>query len=149
MENSIEEIVSSIDNLTSLEKDEDLSRLDELVDLYFKHPQAGEYLKVWFLLYERCEDNSNDIFWSILHGIETYHPSADSLVVESVIRQPSEFPLMMINRLLNAGIERVGETNLLELLKEVATNVRYSSIIQENARNYLVDRGTQNTAEGA
>jgi hypothetical protein len=140
MANSIEQIVIAIDSLTTLDSAEDLTRLQELVDLYFTQPEAGDFLEVWFQLYERFPvDNSNGIFWSILHGIETYHPNSDRLVVSSVRRQPSEFPVMMVNRLLNAGIQQVGEVNLLELLDLVATNRDCSQLIRENAKNFLVD----------
>jgi hypothetical protein len=137
MENSIQTIVSSIDTLTSLDIKKDRARLQELVDLYFNHPEAGEYLNAWFLLYERCpDDDSCDIFWSILHGIENY-PNCDRLVVASVLRQPSEFPVMMVNRLLNGGVKKVGEVNLLELLDRVIMNEYLSPLIRENARQFL------------
>jgi hypothetical protein len=117
METSIQEIVNSIDKLTTIDSPENLIQLQEFVDLYFAHPQAGDNLDVWFRLYERFpNEDGGGIFWSILHGIETYHPHADRLVVESVLRQPSEFPLMMVNRIINAGIKQVGEVDLLQLL---------------------------------
>lgn len=117
MEISIQEIVNSIDTLTTIDSGEDLNRLQEFVDLYFAHPEAGNNLDVWFRLYERFPTGDcSGIFWSILHGIETYHPNSDRLVVESVLRQPSEFPLMMVNRIINAGIKQVGEVDLLQLL---------------------------------
>jgi hypothetical protein len=137
MGSNIQEIVSSIDALTNMDIEEDLSRLQELVDTYFNHSEAGDYLNVWFLLYERCpNDDSCGIFWSILHGIENYS-SCDRLVVESVLRQPSDFPVMMVNRLLNGGILQVGEVNLIELLNQVATNEHLSPLIRENAQSFL------------
>jgi hypothetical protein len=139
--NSIQEIVSSIELLATINSAADLTNLQELADLYFIHPQASEHLNVWFRLYERFpNDNSEGIFWGILHSIETYHPISDRLAIESVIRQPSEFPLMMVNRLLNSGIDRVGNVDLLELIRHVATTEHYSPIIRENAQHYLDDR---------
>jgi hypothetical protein len=129
-------IIAEIDLLSKLDSTEDLTRLEELIHLYFTHPQAEEFLDVWFRLYERFpDDESEGIFWSVLHGIENY-PSCDRLVVKSVLRCPSEFPVMMVNRLLNAGIEKVDGVDLLKLLEGVATNDIYSLKIRETARNY-------------
>jgi hypothetical protein len=135
---SIQTIIAEIDSLTTIESAEDLTHLQELVDLYFACPEAGTYLEVWFRLYERFpEDDSGGIFWAILHGIETYHPNSDRFTVESVLRQPSEFPIVMVNRLLNSGIDRVGNVDLRELLHQVATNEQYTPTIRDNAQHYL------------
>ncbi len=121
----------------SLDSAAELTRLEELVDLYFNHDLAEEFLDVWFRLYERFpDDESQGVFWSILHGIENYS-SSDRLVVRSVKRNPSEFSVMMVNRLLNAGIEKVDAVDLLELLEGVATNDIYSLAIRENAKSYI------------
>jgi hypothetical protein len=147
LKNSIQEIISSIDLLTTIDSAEDLTRLQELADLYFTHPQASDYLNVWFRLYERFpNDDSEGIFWGILHSIETYHPISDRLAIESVLRQPSEFPLMMVNRLLNSGAAQVGDVDLLELLHHVATNEHYSPMIRENAQHYLDYQKEQSVA---
>jgi hypothetical protein len=70
MDNVIKETGSSIDSLTTLDSAEALTHLQEL-DLYFNHPEAGNYLDVWFRLYERFPDkNGEGICWGIMHGIE-------------------------------------------------------------------------------
>ncbi len=126
METSIQEIVNSIDKLTTIDSAEDLTRLQEFVDLYFAHPQAGDNLNVWFRIYERFPTgDGGGIFWSILHGIETYHPNSDRLVVESVLRQSSEFSLIMVNRIINAGIRQVGEVDLLKLLDRRSIDTQF------------------------
>jgi hypothetical protein len=136
--NSIDPIVSEIDLLMSLESAAELNRLTELVDLYFNHDRAEEFLDVWFRLYERFPDDETEgIFWSILHGIEQYHPDSDRLVVSSVRRNTSEFPMMMVNRLLNGGIKKVDTVDLLQLLEGVTTNDIYSTSIRETARSYI------------
>ncbi|WP_310483912.1 hypothetical protein [Chamaesiphon sp. VAR_48_metabat_403] len=138
MENNLQEIIDSIDALMTLDRAEDLTHLQALVDLYFNHPEAVNYLDVWFRLYERFPDkNGEDIFWTILHGIENYHPTSDKFAIESVLRQPSEFPLMMLNRLINGGIDRVDDVDLLKLLDRVATNENYSQIVRDTALGYL------------
>jgi uncharacterized protein (DUF433 family) len=134
---SIHSLITEIDLLMNLDSALDLGRLEVLLDLYFNHSQAEEFLDVWFRLYERFpDDESEGVFWSILHSIENY-PSFDRLVVKSVLRCPSEFPVMMVNRMLNAGIEKVNDLDLLELLDGVATNDIYALKIREAARDYM------------
>lgn len=143
---SIYELVTEIDLLMNLDTALDLSRLEVLLDLYCNHSQAEEFLDVWFRLYERFpDDESEGILWSILHGIENY-PSLAPLVVKSVLRCPSEFPVMMLNRMLNSGIEKVDGVDLLELLKGVAIKDIYSIKIRETARHYIDYQ--QNKLEG-
>ena len=114
---TMQEILKEIDDLKLIEES-DLNRLDELVAAYFRDPDAGDFLNAWFHLFERCEDNTDGIFMSILHNIETFHPKCDHLVVESVIRKPSYFPLMMVRRLVNGGYTEVSGFQLQKLLDE-------------------------------
>lgn len=58
-------------------------------------------------------------FWKILHLLEKAG-GYESALVDSVRRSPGEFNLLMINRLLNGGIENIGGQSLLSLLEEVA-----------------------------
>jgi hypothetical protein len=58
-------------------------------------------------------------FWQILHLLEKAD-GYEAALVNSVVRSPGEFNLLMINRPLNGGIENVGDQSLLSLLEEVA-----------------------------
>jgi hypothetical protein len=110
---SMQKILDDVEAIQSIEENI-LFPLEKLVDDYFEHTQAGDFLDVWFRLYERCEDNSNGIFMTILHRIETY-PKSNHLVVESIKRKPSCFPLMMLRRLMNGGIAEVDGVDLQKL----------------------------------
>jgi len=66
------------------------------------------------------DDDGFGGFWQILHLLEKAG-GYESALVDSVRRSPGEFNLMMINRLLNGGIENVGGQSLLSLLEEVAS----------------------------
>jgi uncharacterized protein (DUF433 family) len=134
---SIHEIIAEIDLVKNIDSAVDYGNLELLVDLYFDRDQTEEFLDVLFRLYERFpNDEGEHIFWSILHGIEHY-PSSDRLAVKSVLNNPSDFPLMMVNRMINAGIEKVDGVDLMELLQRVATNDIYLPKIRENANNFL------------
>lgn len=113
----MQKILDEVEAIQAIEENM-LFSLEQIVNDYFNHPQAGEFLDVWFGLYERCEDNSNGIFMTILHRIETYHPKFNHLVVESVLRRPSSFPLMMLNRLINGGFTEVDGVDLQKLYDE-------------------------------
>jgi hypothetical protein len=94
-------------------------------------------LVVWFRLYERFpEADGCGVFWSILHGIESQH-GCETLVVESVRRQPSQFPLLMLNRLLNAGMRWASGVELLELLQQVAANEQCLPSVRRAAKSFL------------
>lgn len=69
------------------------------------------------------------MFWSILHGIEA-HPGSAEFVVASVRRQPSHFPLLMVSRLLNAGVNSAGGVQLLALLRSVSGDERWSPTVR-------------------
>lgn len=71
-------------------------------------------------VFERFPDDDGfGVFWQILHLLERAG-DYESALVDSVRRNPGEFNLTMINRLLNGGIEKVGAQSLVSLLEEVA-----------------------------
>lgn len=71
-------------------------------------------------IFERFPDDDGfGGFWQILHLLEKAD-GYEAALVDSVVRSPGEFNLMMIHRLLNGGIEAVGAQSLLSLLEEVA-----------------------------
>ncbi|WP_439623262.1 hypothetical protein [Gemmata sp.] len=137
MAEGIEAVIAAIDAVHSIERQVELKRLQELADLYFTHAKASAHLDVWFRLYERFpEDDGFGVFWSFLHGIET-HAGYEVLVVESVRRCPSRFPMLMVNRMLNSGIRKVDGVDLLDLLRETAANKKCRPSVREDATDFL------------
>jgi hypothetical protein len=137
MKRGIHQLVEAIDAITSVESADDLSRLQDLADRYFTSRQAAKHLEVWFRLYERFpEDDGCGIFWAILHGLEAL-PDCDTQVVASVRRKPSQFPVRMVNRMLNADIRTVAGVDLLDLLKTVAADKSCPVSVRQDARGYL------------
>jgi hypothetical protein len=129
-------IAADIDALPSVDGD-DVDRLKLLIDEYFDSDSAAEYLDVWFRLFERFPDEDGfESFWSILHGIEAQaHYEAE--VIESLIRRPSDFPLLMVNRMLNSGIDSVNGIDLLLLLQQSANHERATEQGQESALRFV------------
>jgi hypothetical protein len=133
----IDRIVAEIDSITSARDPEQLRRLIGNMNLFFEHPQRGDHLDVWFRLFERFpEEDGLESFWSILHGLEA-QPDVDRFVIDSVERQPSEFPLRMVNGMINAGQTDVGTLNLLALLKSVAANGSCPVGVRTTARKFV------------
>ena len=71
-----------------------------------------------------------------MHGLESLHGYEERLV-ESVRRQPSEFRLLMVDRMLNCGTARVGGVDLLSILKEVAVAEGQSEEVRSEARGFV------------
>jgi hypothetical protein len=131
-----QQLVTAIGTVDSVGRDNFL-RLRELIDRYFALPDAAEHLDVWFQLYERFPNGDLDgLEWSILHKIEDQLGWA-GLVVASVRRQPAYFPVLMVNRLLNAGIASVGGVDLLCLLREVAADEECLTPVRDAAERFL------------
>src|SRR5262249_59058044 len=137
MTDDVRQLVAAIDALSLVEATDDLSQLQDLADRYFTHPKSGDHLDVWFRLYERFPENDGGGgFWGILHGIESL-PGSNEHVVASVRRKATHFPVLMVNRMLNAGITSVAGTSLVDLLREVAADGRCSDGVCRDAERFL------------
>jgi hypothetical protein len=140
MARTLAEITAAVQAITSLTDDDELKRLDGLAIDYagLPKPHAEAGLGIWFGLYERFPDDDGfGVCWSILHMIESHHPVSDRFVVASVQRKPTEFPVMMVNRILNAGTKTVGDVDLLALLQSVVDDACHPDIIRETARGFV------------
>jgi hypothetical protein len=140
MARTLAEITAAVAAITSLTDVDQLKQLDAMAVDYagLPKPEAEAGLEIWFRLYERFpDDDGYGVCWSILHLVEGYHPVSDQFVVTSVRRTPTEFPVMMVNRLLNGGIKTVGDVDLLALLQSVADAPEHPSIIRETAQGFV------------
>jgi hypothetical protein len=133
MSDSIQDIISILDGINSVEDETELAKLDSAVNslLASDHPERG--IRALFHVYERFPDKDGyGVFWSILHGLESL-PGYEEVLVESAKRQPTEFSLMMVNRILNAGQTHVKGRDLAAVLAEVARDKNYSAAIRRVA----------------
>jgi hypothetical protein len=140
MVRTLAEITAAVQAITSLANEEQLKLLDALAIEYsgLPKPEAEAGLEIWFRLFERFPDDDGfGVCWSILHMIESYHPVSDRFVVASVQRTPTEFPVMMVNRILNGGTKVVSPVDLLALLQSVAENTSCPDSIRETARGFV------------
>lgn len=105
----------SLQQITSLEDPTQLSRLESIVSSLTPENADESILLALYGIFERFPwQDGHGICWSILHLLESCS-NYNSLLVQSVKRQPGEFNLTMVNRLLNEGILLTENENLLDL----------------------------------
>ena len=133
MSDNPQDAVEIISGIESVEDASELARLDAAVTslLSSAYPERG--MGALLRVFERFPDQDGyGVFWSILHGLEGL-PGYEEALIESIRRQPSEFSLLMVSRMLNAGRTHVNGTDLLGLLDEVARNPDYSAALHKEA----------------
>lgn len=114
-----------------------MNALDRLGEQLPSEPAVTEAL---FGVLERFpESDGYGTFWTILHILEDT-PHYESALLRSVRRQPNEFTVLMLNRLWNAEVATIGETKILDLLREVVANPRTPAEIGELARELRAEK---------
>lgn len=130
-------IIANLNSISSVEDPDELQKLDHNLNqlLASEHPELG--IDALLSVFERFPDKDGyGIFWGILHGLEGL-PDYEEKLIESVRRQPSEFSLLMINRMLNGGVTEVKGINLLGVLKDVAADERLPDEIRREAQGFV------------
>jgi hypothetical protein len=95
-------------------------RLEHLLAELFQSGAANAGVETLLRIFERFpNEDGAGVFWSIVHGLESL-VGYEAFLVESIRRAPSDFGLMMLSRLINAGTEDVGGTSYRELFVSVA-----------------------------
>lgn len=93
-------------------------------------------------VFERYPDEDGaGVFWSIVHGLESL-PDYESRLANSIRNVPSDFTLLMVNRLLNAECREVGGVRLLSLLEQVTQDETARPEIRQEAQKILDRRRT-------
>jgi hypothetical protein len=83
-----------------------------------------------------AEEDGFGVFWSIVHFLEATN-GYEEVLVESVLRNPTEFNLLMVNRLINGGVLSVAGQSLPALLREVALRQSVSPRAREVAGGFV------------
>jgi hypothetical protein len=111
--------------------------IDRLIAELFATEQPDQGTAILFQIFERFpNEDGYGGFWAVLHALERISGYENSLV-DSVRWQPSSFAVLMINRLLNAGVTLVGRVGLIQLLAEVIANPRTSPEVRQDAQRFL------------
>jgi hypothetical protein len=93
------------------------------------------------------EEDGYGVFWSIVHFLEKCENYRTELL-QSVLRSPSEFNLLMVIRLINGGVTSIEGQSLLGLLAGVASNPSASKAVRQSARAF-VEHQNENPQRGA
>lgn len=98
--------------------------LDSLVAELWQAGYPDQAVPQLLSVFERYpEEDGFGVAWTVLHGLESlrnYEPE----LLRPLARQPSEFGIFMVGRLINAGIREVGGVSLSDTLRELAATAR-------------------------
>ncbi len=108
--------------------------LESLLEELWKSGKANQAIPELLSVFERHpEDQGSGVAWSILHGLESL-PGYEPLLIRSVDQKPSELGIIMIGRLLNAGVGEVDGIALLDKLQCLAATATLAPSLQKTAR---------------
>jgi hypothetical protein len=133
----LENIIKQLQDFSDAKDELQLSMLDELIQNIKAGSLDTRIYDSFFRLFERFpESDGFGTFWSVIHFIEACD-GFEPLLVESVLRKPCELNLNMINRLLNGGVSKVNNIDLLFVLQTVIKNSEASKDALYWAKDFL------------
>lgn len=139
-------LIESLEAFDDPQSEAQLQALDASLQAIKSNVCGVQELRALFDVFERFpEQDGFGVFWGILHtleGLEGYEPE----LVASVTRLPCEFNVLMINRLLNAGISEINGNSLEGLLLAVPANARATAQALRDAQQYLLRRAAASDA---
>lgn len=137
MSEGVEQVIQTLNKLQSMEEVTDLDTLDDCIEKLKEFPNPEASIDELLNIFEKFPDKDGyGVFWSVLHFLETMPGRYESKLIESVKRQPMEFSLQMVNRLINKGITEVNGECLIELLRDIADNESFSESARKQAQRY-------------
>lgn len=117
-------------------KENDWGVLDSLLTELWQTGQPAQAIPELLSVFERYpEDDGFGVASSVLHGLESL-PNYEPELLRSLARQPSEFGVLLVGRLLNAGTQAVEGVSLLDKLRELATTAS-STRIRDTAHGFV------------
>ena len=124
-----------------------LHRLDELLQSAAAQSFGHNEYRALLGIFERFPtEDGFGVFWGIIHCLEScsgYEPD----LIASVLRKPVEFNVLMVNRLLNAGILNIDGQSLVSVLASVASNPAATHDAKVSAEQFISYQRQQGRAE--
>ncbi len=131
---SIEEIIKALKSYTPI--NDNWEDLDILIDKACSTKDTN-IIKPLLSLFERYpEHDGYGAFWSIVHGLEGIG-NYEVQLANSVLSKPHEMSIMMLNRMINGGINNIEGKPILEILNEVVENELFSNSVREQASHFI------------
>jgi hypothetical protein len=129
-------IIAVLDAFQDVDDKQQMDAMIEAVKKLTDSPQS-EATESLFHVFERFpEHDGYETFWSILHLLERT-PGYERELVNSLARQPNEFNVVMVNRMLNAKIKDADGVDLIGLLRQVVINERAPADARKRAQDYI------------
>jgi len=114
------ELLAWIDAFRPTSAEGDWRVLDAYLQALPAHELGIEAVPALLRVFERFPRHDGyGVLWAILHTIEAI-AGHEPIVVEHVRRTPTEMGITMLNRMLGAGLARVGAVELAPLVKTLA-----------------------------
>ena len=114
----------------------EFSELEEILKEVFNNKLQKHFIHDMFRIYEKYPEEDNDIFWSMLHGIESINNYKDALFL-SLNKKITKFGILMVNRIINKGIITYKNQNLLNLLEQFMNNESLSNELRNDAKEFF------------
>jgi hypothetical protein len=134
-------LTDAIDRFASVEDEAQLRELEENLSKFVPSRCGEAEFCSLLAVFERFPDEDGfGVFWSIVHLLEACN-GYESFVAQSVLRKPSEFNVVMINRLVNRGVTSVEGQSLFALLASVGSNPAASARATACARTLSYQAG--------
>jgi hypothetical protein len=94
--------------------------IDTLLNVFFNYP----------------EEDGAGVFWSIVHGLESLN-GYEPLLLSKTIDKPSLFGVIMLGRLLNAGVKEIEGKSIFVVLKDISVSQNTPISIKNVAAKFL------------
>lgn len=133
-------IVQTLGQFSDPQSEAQLKALDAAVQA-IKPDECGEAeFRAMLHVFERFPDDDGfGIFWGLVHALEACS-GYESEMLASVARKPCEFNVLLVNRLLNAGITDVDGVSLEGVLSSVMESNAATPGVRQDAERYIARR---------
>ena len=126
--------------------DENGFRLYPITEGFKELPDRERVVPAMFALMERFPDAYLGAPGPLVHSIESLGVDRyESLLVDSVRRQPVESNVWMVNRILNADLKPEHRRLLLDLMRSVPEHPKVTPRVAESARGFLKHQAKRET----
>jgi len=124
------------DIATFVPQDGNWCALDALLAELWQTGHPEQAIPQLLSVFERYPDEDGaGVVWGVLHGLESL-PNYEPELLRSLERQPSEFGVRMVGRLLNAGTNEIAGVSLLHTLRQISASAR-SSALAKTANGFI------------
>jgi hypothetical protein len=111
-------------------KNADWIELDKLIVELINTGSPEKGIVQMLRVFERFpEEDGCGVFWTILHAIE-FIDNYNSLLLDSLERQPSEFGIILLKRLLNSGVKHINKIETDIFYKELSNHPKMTDSLR-------------------